>query len=80
MTHCRQGSQVIAALEAKKAGPWLGQVLNNNLIEWQLEHPEGTLNDCIKWLKEQKGAGRIRVDDKSANHSNKRPKTKQWEI
>ncbi|KAF9454980.1 hypothetical protein P691DRAFT_792086 [Macrolepiota fuliginosa MF-IS2] len=67
------GRQTVAALEAKKPGAWVGQVLNK-IIEWQLEHPEGTRDECIDWLRQQRGAGRLQIDDNTSEPANKRPR------
>jgi len=47
---------------ASKPGPWTGQVLAR-MIEWQLEHPNGTKDECEKWLKVEHEAGRIHVEE-----------------
>jgi len=39
-------------------GAWTGVVLDK-VIEWQLEHPAGTKDDCAEWLKIEHCAGRI---------------------
>lgn len=36
------------------------------VVEWQLEHPEGTKDDCLAWLKEEKSAGHINIKDLNA--------------
>lgn len=66
----------MAALEATKTGAWLGKVLNQ-VIEWQLEHPTSTKEDCVAWLQEQRQAGHIIVDDPVSEHLTKRPRTKR---
>jgi tRNA nucleotidyltransferase (CCA-adding enzyme) len=38
-------------------------VMVNRVIEWQLEHPEGTKDDCLAWLKEEKSAGRMDMEE-----------------
>lgn len=43
-------------------GPWTSQVVNS-VVEWQLEHPDGTKAECESWLKAEKDAGRIRVGE-----------------
>jgi tRNA nucleotidyltransferase (CCA-adding enzyme) len=34
----------------------------SNIVEWQLEHPEGTKDACEQWLKDERAAGRISFD------------------
>lgn len=46
------------ALEAGKPGAWTGQVLSR-VVEWQLEHPEGTRDQCIAWLQAERAVGKI---------------------
>jgi len=36
----------------EKPGPWTGRALAQ-VIEWQLEHPNGTKEECIEWLDGQ---------------------------
>ena len=48
-------------MEAGKPGPWLGKVLEK-VVEWQLEHPEGTKEDCEQWLRADHLAGKISFD------------------
>jgi tRNA nucleotidyltransferase (CCA-adding enzyme) len=59
---CMQGREVVRILEAPKPGPWTGTVLAR-VIEWQLEHPSGSKDECAGWLKAERAAGRITVDD-----------------
>jgi tRNA nucleotidyltransferase (CCA-adding enzyme) len=33
------------------------------VIEWQLRQPDGTRDECEAWLKAEKQAGRIRVEE-----------------
>lgn len=74
MGYILDGHETVATLEAKSPGPWLGEV-RNKLIEWQLEHPEGTKNDCIDWLKDQRRQGHIQVEE-AKKPANKRVRTK----
>ncbi|KAF5392550.1 hypothetical protein D9757_002175 [Collybiopsis confluens] len=53
------GGQVVTALNAK-AGPWTGAVLAR-VIEWQLEHPNGSKEECLSWLKEQHISGKLTI-------------------
>ncbi|KAK0208895.1 hypothetical protein DFS33DRAFT_1254396 [Desarmillaria ectypa] len=54
------GRDVVKILEAKP-GPWTGQVLTQ-VMEWQLEHPERTKEDCTAWLMHAHSTGLIRTD------------------
>ncbi|KAJ8488681.1 hypothetical protein ONZ51_g3411 [Trametes cubensis] len=73
------GREVVKILEAPSAGPWTGQVLAR-VIEWQLEHPEGTKEDCEAWLRAEQAAGNIntsvgkRVKDGDADAKAKKAK------
>lgn len=42
-------------------GPWTAVILAN-VIEWQLEHPEGDQDACVAWLKEEQRSGRLNVE------------------
>lgn len=52
---------MVRILEAGKPGPWTGKVLSN-VLEWQLECPRGTKDECEQWLRREKATGRILVD------------------
>ncbi|KAI0719119.1 hypothetical protein C8T65DRAFT_636843 [Cerioporus squamosus] len=51
------GREVVKMLGASP-GPWTGQVLAR-VVEWQLEHPEGTKQECEAWLVGEQAAGNI---------------------
>ncbi|RDX56319.1 hypothetical protein OH76DRAFT_1414683 [Lentinus brumalis] len=51
------GREVVKMLGASP-GPWTGQVLAR-VVEWQLEHPEGTKQECEAWLVAEQAAGNI---------------------
>jgi tRNA nucleotidyltransferase (CCA-adding enzyme) len=56
----------------EKPGPWM-KAMVNRVLEWQLEHPDGTQGDCLAWLEEEKSAGRIDLKElKAATMGNKR--------
>lgn len=62
----------ISRVMDEKPGPWM-KVMVNRVLEWQLGHPNGTKGDCLAWLKEEKSAGRINLEElKAATMSNKR--------
>ncbi|KAH7914461.1 hypothetical protein BJ138DRAFT_1170563 [Hygrophoropsis aurantiaca] len=61
------GHEVTQTFDAKP-GPWTQSVLNK-VVEWQLEYPSGTKDDCVAWLNAEKEAGRINMDDLTAAHS-----------
>ncbi|KDQ54903.1 hypothetical protein JAAARDRAFT_38018 [Jaapia argillacea MUCL 33604] len=56
------GNEVVRELGASKPGPWTGHAIAR-VVEWQLENPEGTKEECTVWLKSEQLAGRIQVDD-----------------
>lgn len=43
------GKTLLAALQ-RKPGPWLGRV-NEQVLIWQLDHPNGTPEECIEHVK-----------------------------
>ena len=45
-----------------KPGAWTGQVLAK-VMEWQLEHTNGTREECEAWLMAEKKAARIIVGE-----------------
>ncbi|CDO70920.1 hypothetical protein BN946_scf184829.g28 [Trametes cinnabarina] len=51
------GREVVKVLGASP-GPWTGQVLAS-VIEWQLEHPDGSREECETWLRSEHAAGHI---------------------
>ncbi|KAJ7596771.1 hypothetical protein C8J56DRAFT_1041030 [Mycena floridula] len=68
------GGEVAKQLD-RKPGPWTGQVLNQ-VMEWQLTHPEGTKASCEKWLQEACGSGKLDIPETSSEPAAKRPRTK----
>ncbi|KAH9850667.1 hypothetical protein C2E23DRAFT_734552 [Lenzites betulinus] len=52
------GREVTTTLGAESPGPWTGQVLAR-VVEWQLEHPQGTKEQCEAWLRAEQAAGHI---------------------
>ncbi|GLB36528.1 putative tRNA nucleotidyltransferase poly(A) polymerase family protein [Lyophyllum shimeji] len=69
------GREVIAALGASKHGAWMGKVMSN-MVQWQLENPEGTKEMCIAWLQDEQREGRIQTDDGRSEPASKRARTK----
>lgn len=55
-----KGREVVKILGAASPGPWTGQVLAR-IVEWQLEHPQGTKDECEAWLRAEQAAGHINV-------------------
>jgi len=45
-----QGQEIKHTFGVTKIGPWVGKVLED-VVEWQLAHPSGSKEECIKWLK-----------------------------
>ncbi len=74
-----QGREVVKALGATNPGPWTGHVLTR-VVEWQLENPEGTKEECETWLRTEQAAGNIntsaakRVKDVDADAKTKKAK------
>ncbi|KAJ4485537.1 hypothetical protein J3R30DRAFT_3283391 [Lentinula aciculospora] len=64
------GREVVSLLGAK-AGPWTGTVLAL-VVRWQLEHPEGSKEECSLWLKAQHSSGNLVVE--SNQPPNKKPR------
>ena len=56
-----QGREIVRIIGVAKAGPWTGQVVTQ-VVEWQLEHPEGTKEECEQWLQTEHAAGRININ------------------
>lgn len=57
-----QGRQIVQVMGADKPGVWTGQVLAK-VMEWQLEHTNGTREECEAWLLAEKNAGKIVVEE-----------------
>lgn len=69
-----QGREIVLALGANKHGAWVGDTLAK-VVEWQLEHPQGTRDDCLLWLEHEHMSGNLRFEDDSEPVS-KRARTK----
>lgn len=52
-----QGKEILAALELPP-GPWVHAV-QERVAEWRFEHPDGTKDECVAWLKAEHAAGNI---------------------
>jgi tRNA nucleotidyltransferase (CCA-adding enzyme) len=63
-----QGREVVKLLGANKPGAWTGRVLAK-VLEWQLEYPDGTKEQCTAWLKAEHEAGRIQATDEGMTES-----------
>jgi tRNA nucleotidyltransferase (CCA-adding enzyme) len=48
----------------------------NKVVEWQLEHPHGSKDMCISWLKKEQQSGQLQVDYGSTEPASKRARTK----
>lgn len=54
-----QGKDLKAVPSApRQPGPWTGRALAR-VMEWQLEHPDGTKEECTAWLDGQFAKGLI---------------------
>lgn len=60
---------MVSILSAKKPGQWTGQVLAK-VVEWQLEHPLGTKDQCVVWLKQEHQNGNISTEDPERSERN----------
>ncbi|KAF7306511.1 tRNA nucleotidyltransferase [Mycena indigotica] len=77
LKHIITGNDVFKALGATKQGPWTGKALAK-VLEWQLDHPNGTPDDCVVWLQQEQAAGRISVTSSGSDErAPKRLKTTQ---
>lgn len=77
-----QGKDLKAVPSApEQPGPWTGRVLAH-VMEWQLEYPSGTKEECIAWVDEQlrerlvntspdASANRKRVEERGVNATKK---------
>lgn len=69
------GREIVLALGAKKHGAWVGETLAK-VVEWQLEHPQGTRDDCLLWLEHERSSWNLCFDDDSSGPASKRARTK----
>ncbi|KAJ7923015.1 hypothetical protein B0H13DRAFT_1603054 [Mycena leptocephala] len=60
------GNTVCQILGAARPGAWTGHVLAR-VMEWQLENPKGTIDECTTWLKGEQSSGRIDIDSEPAS-------------
>ncbi|KAJ7748539.1 hypothetical protein DFH07DRAFT_830133 [Mycena maculata] len=70
------GIQVGQILGAANPGAWTGHVLAR-VIEWQLQNPKGTVDECTAWLKNEQSSGRISIDEGTSEPASKRARTKR---
>ncbi|KAJ7225993.1 hypothetical protein GGX14DRAFT_642289, partial [Mycena pura] len=56
------GYAVSRVLGTAQPGAWTGRVLAR-MIEWRLQNPKGSVDECTTWLKEEQSTGKISVDD-----------------
>ena len=63
-----QGKDLMKVASApEQPGPWTGRALAQ-VMEWQLEHPDGTKEECAGWLDERFAKGLIDISsDPPAN-------------
>lgn len=59
---------------ATKGGPWLA-VVQQKVVEWQLDHPNASPDDCKTWLEAAKHAGEL-PSVTSSEPPAKRPRVK----
>ncbi|KAJ7124812.1 hypothetical protein C8R43DRAFT_1147023 [Mycena crocata] len=70
------GNTVGEILGAAKPGAWTGHVLAE-VMDWQLQNPKGTIDECAAWLKAEQSAGRINIDQGTSEPASKRARTKR---
>ncbi|KAJ6604152.1 hypothetical protein DFH09DRAFT_1121786 [Mycena vulgaris] len=70
------GTTVRQILGVARPGPWTGHVLAR-VMEWQLQTPTGTIDDCTAWLKGEQSSGRINIEEETSEPASKRAKTKR---
>ncbi|KAF5377152.1 hypothetical protein D9615_006354 [Tricholomella constricta] len=69
------GREVIKALGATRPGVWTGEVMAR-ILEWRLDNPDATKDECVAWLKEEQRQGRVETDKGSSEPASKRARTK----
>ena len=47
------------------------------VLEWQLENTQGTKEECVSWLKQEYGDGRLDINDGNVEPVSKRARTER---
>ncbi|XP_062202111.1 tRNA nucleotidyltransferase cca2-like [Phragmites australis] len=45
------GKAIMGVMQVKSGGPLIGK-WQQRLVKWQLVHPNGTMDECIEWMKQ----------------------------
>ncbi|XP_039799960.1 tRNA nucleotidyltransferase cca2-like isoform X3 [Panicum virgatum] len=45
------GKSIMGVMQVKSGGPLIGK-WQQRALKWQLAHPNGTMDDCIEWMKQ----------------------------
>lgn len=45
------GKAIIGVMQVKSGGPLIGK-WQQRVLKWQLAHPEGTMDECLEWIKQ----------------------------
>lgn len=61
----------MAAFGVGKPGPWVGKV-QEDVVEWQLDNPSLSKEDCIEWLR-NRGVNHYQNGD-DMDRASKRPR------
>ncbi|KAF6766474.1 transfer RNA nucleotidyltransferase [Ephemerocybe angulata] len=52
------GKEIMKAMNKTRGGPWLS-VVQLHIMQWQLDNPTASAEDCRVWLEEERVAGRL---------------------
>ncbi|KAJ6626870.1 hypothetical protein B0H10DRAFT_1780327 [Mycena sp. CBHHK59/15] len=70
------GNDISKILGAAKPGAWTGHVLAQ-VMQWQLQNPKRTRDECSTWLKGEQSSGRLNIDDGTSEPASKRARTER---
>lgn len=45
------GKAIMGVMQVKSGGPLIGK-WQQRLVKWQLAHPQGTMEECMEWMKQ----------------------------
>ncbi|RCV36038.1 hypothetical protein SETIT_7G287800v2 [Setaria italica] len=55
------GKSIMGVLQVKSGGPLIGK-WQQRALKWQLAHPNGTMDECIEWMKQSQQSKRQKVE------------------
>ncbi|KQJ92058.1 hypothetical protein BRADI_4g41470v3 [Brachypodium distachyon] len=55
------GKAIMGTMQVKSGGPLIGK-WQQRLVKWQLAHPEGTVEECMEWMKQSQQSKRQKVE------------------